>query len=372
MLQLVVNVELRAMNLSRALLLNIHDKLKHVGHYKVKHSGLALLLTLLLSSLVYAQSPSVKTYRGSIGDKHIEMRFTIAGTKVSGTYFYDRFKQDIPLDGTYDARGQLELIEGSGKRKTGKFICKRESETPDVDLDCEWSRPDGTGKALVFLVEQGLIFTKDTKIVPKLFIDRTTKAESSYPQLTAAVLTPAMTEFNRVIETRAQAAMKEFRPETGSRSTFDTTYNVLFADDEKVSIEMVEYSDVGAAHPNTRLWTLNYSLKANRELTLEDIVTPDDEFRTVIAEFVAKDISRRATEMEMREARRSNSPPPKRDEPFMTTDQLPEMDTWALGAKGLVVYFDFPHVIAVFDKTVVPYQVIARYLKRDGVKPQAQ
>jgi hypothetical protein len=43
-----------------------------------------------------------------------------------------------------------------------------------------------------------------------------------------------------------------------------------------------------------------------------------------------------------------------------------------MSAKGLVVYFDFPHVIAVFDKTVVPYNVIARYLKRDGVKPSVQ
>src|SRR6476620_7898878 len=140
-------------NLSAALV--THDKLKHIGHF---------LLTLCLVSVIHAQGTSVKTYRGSLGDKHIEVRLTRDGNKVTGKYFYDRFKQDIPLEGTYDAKGQLEMVEGSGKRKTGKFICKKEPEAPDVDLECEWSRPDGTSKALVFLTEQGLLLKSDTRL----------------------------------------------------------------------------------------------------------------------------------------------------------------------------------------------------------------
>jgi hypothetical protein len=53
----------------------------------------------------------------------------------------------------------------------------------------------------------------------------------------------------------------------------------------------------------------------------------------------------------------------------MTTDGLPEMDRWGLSAKGFVVYFDFAHVMAVFDRTVVPYGVLARYLRSDDVIP---
>jgi hypothetical protein len=59
----------------------------------------------------------------------------------------------------------------------------------------------------------------------------------------------------------------------------------------------------------------------------------------------------------------------KRDEQLMTDDQLPEMDTWGLSPKGFVVYFDFPHVMAVFDKTVVPYGMLARHLSPTGVVP---
>ena len=143
----------------------------------------------------------------------------------------------------------------------------------------------------------------------------------------------------------------------------------MFADEDNVSVEMVEYSDVGAAHPNTRLWTVNYDLKANRELTLNDVFKEGEEHKTAIAEFVAKDINRRADEMERSEARRNNRPPEKREEPVMTVDQLPEMDTWGFSPKGLVVYFDFPHVMAVFTKTVVPYSVVAQYLKPNSIRP---
>ena len=78
-------------------------------------------LLLSLGGLVQGQD-SVRIYRGSLGDKHIEMRFTSTGPKVTGTYFYDQFKQDISLEGAYDAKGQLELLEGVGKKATGKFV----------------------------------------------------------------------------------------------------------------------------------------------------------------------------------------------------------------------------------------------------------
>jgi hypothetical protein len=339
---------------------------------KTKPALRFLLFALFVFSCVVsaqAQSNSSRMYRGSIGDKRIEMRLTLGGDKVTGTYFYDQFKQDIKLEGTYDAKGQLELTEGTGKRKTGKFVCLKETETPDTDLECEWSRPDGTGKALVFLNEQGISFKTGTKIVPKLIRDQKTKAEASYPQLTVASITSEMVAFNQLVESRVQKAIKDFDPETISKSSFDTNYNVMFGNDDIVSVEMIEYSDVGATHPNTRLWTVNYNLKTNKELTLEDVFKPGDEYKTALAEFVTDDINRRADKMEEDEARRNKRQPEKRDEPVMAIDRLPEMDTWALSPKGFVVYFDFPHVMAVFDKTVVPYSVLARYFKSDGVAP---
>src|SRR5207248_1897274 len=51
---------------------------------------------------------------------------------------------------------------------------------------------------------------------------------------------------------------------------------------------------------------------------------------------------------------------------LVTDDQLSEISSWGLTPKGLVVYFDFAHAIAVFDRTVVPYSVIKTYLKPNG------
>jgi len=45
------------------------------------------------------------------------------------------------------------------------------------------------------------------------------------------------------------------------------------------------------------------------------------------------------------------------------------MNAWGFSPKGFVVYFDFPHVIAVFDKTIVPYSVVAQHAKPNGVVP---
>src|SRR5262245_3621023 len=133
----------------------------------------ALLISAIVGLLavgnVHGQSSS-RVYRGSVGNKHVEMRLNVAGNKVTGTYFYDQFKQDIKLEGTLDAKGQLELEEGAGKRKTGKFVCQQVENIEGYDLECEWTRPDGTKTVMAFLAEQGIGFKSDTKIVPTLLI----------------------------------------------------------------------------------------------------------------------------------------------------------------------------------------------------------
>ena len=330
---------------------------------------LLALLVFCLFSVARSQTAPTRIYRGAIGDKHIEMRLNIAGSQVDGTYFYDQFKQDIKLEGTFDSKGELSLNEGAGKKKTGKFVCKAEPEAPDTDLECEWSRVDGTGKRMVYLVQQGLQFRSDIELVPKAILDQKTKAFASYPQLKAPSATDAMNGFNQLVESKLQAAIKAFQPESVAHSSFDTNYNVLLSNNEVVSVEMVEYLDVGGAHPNSRFWTVNYNLKTNKPLSLNDVFREGDEYNTIIAEFAAKDINRRAEQMDRQEARRNNRQPEKRDQPVLSADQLPEMDTWGVSSKGFVVYFDFPHVMAVFDNTIVPWGLLTRYLRADGVVP---
>jgi Deacetylase PdaC len=336
-----------------------------------------LLVTLFVFSasgltvLAQSEGDSLKIYRGSIGDKHIQMKLRIEGSKVTGTYFYDQYREDLKLEGGYNSKGQLELSEaGAGKRTTGKFICEREPKTFGPDVECEWSRPDGTGQALVVLYDQHLALTKGFDIVPKIIVDRKAHVTVSYPQLVGAT-TPAVTDLNSLITSFVQKSIKAFnRDASGRQNSFDANYNVLMATDEIVSIEMEDYSDTGGAYPNTGFWTLNYDLQANKQLDLQDIFQPKADFKTTIAAYVARDINRRAEQIEREEARREGRKPEKRDEPVMTAEQLPQIHGWALSSKGLAIYFDFPHAIAVFDKTIVPYSVVRAQLRLDG--PAAQ
>jgi len=47
-------------------------------------------------------------------------------------------------------------------------------------------------------------------------------------------------------------------------------------------------------------------------------------------------------------------------------DQLSEISHLAMTPNGLTVYFDFPHVISIFDRTFVPYGVVKDYLQPKG------
>jgi len=324
------------------------------------------VISFSVLSVVAAQT-STQEYRGSIGDKHIEMRLSFDGTRIKGTYQYDQFRQDIPLEGSFTPPRRLELTEGSGKKKTGKFVCEKHTNTYDVDLECEWSRIDGSGKAYVTLREQ---FSSKVKIAPKMITERRPRVSISLPQIEGTSLTPAMNAFNLLVQSVVQQAKKEFAPESPERGLYELNYLVMWSNDDLISVELEEYSDSGGAHPNSQLMTVNYSLAANRQLTLDDIFKKGTKYETAIAEYVTKDINRRADQMDQEEAQRNNRPVEKRDEPVMSEDGLPPIGAFALRPDGLAVYFDFPHVMAVFDRTLIPYAVLRDFLKTDGAAAQ--
>jgi len=312
------------------------------------------------------QTPAAKVYRGSIGNRHIEMRLSVQGNKLSGTYSYDGIGQDLKLTGQLDEQGRLQLSEfGANGKQTGKFVCKQKLDGR-IDSECNWSRPDGTREAYVTLEQQHIAFTNGLQIVPKTISNRKTGVGVSYPQITSTgALSSSAQSFNRRILALTQDAIKGFSPIDGHGS-FDTNYNILLGTNDLISIEMAEDYDGGGAHPNNRFWSLTYDLSANKELKFEDLFKPGSDYNTAIAKFVVADIDRREVEFEQENARLEGRQPKQRDEPIVSTDQLSELSGWAITPKGLMVYFDFPHVIAVFDKTFVPYSVFNEYLKPGG------
>jgi hypothetical protein len=341
----------------------------------VKVTQARLVLAAVLCSLLCLAQPDAakaqpaaaakKVYRGSVGNSHIQMNLNIQGNNVSGTYFYDGIGEDLKLVGHIDQQGRLELAESANGKPTGKFTCKRRLGD-EIDSECSWSKPDGTREAFVTLEEQYIAFTNGLQIAPKTISNRRTGVGVSYPQLTGSgALSAGAQTFNRRILALTQAAIKEFSPIDG-RGTFDTNYNVLLGTDDLISLEMTEYYDGGGAHPNNRFWSLTYDLSGNKELKFDDLFKPGSDYNSAIAKYVVADIDKRAAAMEQEEARREGRKPNPRDEPIISTEQLSELSGWAMTPKGLVVYFDFPHVIAVFDRTFIPYSVVNEYLKPDG------
>ena len=331
--------------------------------------AISILAMLSLCASVEA-SAQTKDYRGEIGNSHIQMRLQFNGATVTGAYFYDTVGQELKLTGQMTAQGGLELKESDAKGKqTGKFVCKHFDDP--IDSECAWTRADGTHESVVSLEPQHMAFTNGLEIKPKTISNRRTSVGASYPQLVAKEpLSAAAQNFNRRILELVQKAIKEFEPIDG-RGSFDANYNVLLGTNDLVSIELNVYYDGGGAHPNNYFVSLNYDLAGNKELKFEDLFQAGADYNTAIAKYLVADIDKRATVLEQKDAPDPKQVP-KRDEPIISQDQLTELSGWGMTPKGLIVYFDFPHVIAYFDKNFVPYSVVKQYLKPNGAAARFQ
>jgi hypothetical protein len=291
------------------------------------------------------------------------MSLDFNGNEVSGKYAYDNIGEPLRLTGKLDSEGRLELKEFApkGKQQTGKFSCKKRLDDP-VDSECSWSRPDGTRESMVTLEEQQIAMTAGFEIVPKLINNRRTGVTFSYPQIAGKTdLSAGMQSFNRRVLKMAQKAISEFDPIDG-KGSFDGNYNILLGTNDLVSVELTIYYNGGGAHPNNYFLPLVYDLKSDKELKFEELFEPDQNYQSAIAKYLVADIDKRAAAID----ERYTGQPTKRDEPIISEDQLTELAGWGMTPKGLVVYFDFPHVIAAFDKNVVPYSVVRQYLKPNG------
>jgi hypothetical protein len=314
--------------------------------------------------VVNAQSE--RTFRGSLGDNHIEMRLNFNGTQVSGSYSYDQFRKELQLTGTVTGEGKWELIETSAGKKTGKFLCPPGKSRFDVELECDWTKPTGKAETKSWLSEQSLALPTGLKLTPKVIIRPRSSTTVSYPQLTGPGA--GVSGFNRRIAKLVADSMKDFYPETPSDGAFDLNYTVQSATAEIVSVEINEYMDTGGAHPTTRVWGFTYNLSRNREVKLVDLFKRGAAFEAILKKYCVAEINRHADYLDAEETRLNGKPAAKREEPVMSDDGLPEegFGDFSIGPRGIIIYFDFPHVMAVFGKVLVPYSELKAQLDPDG------
>ena len=325
----------------------------------------------LLAHAANAQAQP-RSFRGSISDVQIEMRLNVTGQKVTGTYRYDHIGKDIKLNGQFDNQGRLQLFELSpANKRTAKITCKRSLEDL-VDSECWWSRLDGKDERTVDLYEQHVALTDGMRVIPKRIRNQKLGLNISYPQLVndAKPLSPGAQGFNRAALASVRKVISEFAPEDAEEEiggVFNVNYILLFAANDLISVEFAEDDYVrGTPHPNEQYWTITYDLKENRELELKDLFKPGSDFKPAIAKAAGAYIDAKSDAMEKQEAEREGRKPELGERGPYMDEEIAEPDFWAITPKGLMIYFNFPHVKAFFDRVFVPYKAIKEHLKPDG------
>jgi hypothetical protein len=311
-----------------------------------------------IASVAPTPDANVKVYRGSLNERGLEMRLKREGQSVSGLYAYDGIGQDIGLDGRATGKEKFELAEKDATGKvTGRWSCEAEKQGEgDQDFSCKWTKPDGKGEQFVALYEQAQ-FSSAWRVAPKVVENRKVGARASYPQIVAGAgsqLSTAVAHFNGLLEKKITKQVRDFAVgmEGEKNLYFHTDYNTLLATDDLISVEMAYDSYAGGVHPESSYDAVTYDLRADRELKIEDLFKSRSGYEKAIADYCLKEINQRAAE-------------PQEDVP-VTKEQLEEISAFAVTPRGLMIYYDLPHVIAAFDRNFVPYVVVRNFLKPDG------
>ncbi|HEX8180147.1 MAG TPA: hypothetical protein VF525_11435 [Pyrinomonadaceae bacterium] len=320
---------------------------------------------LLAASLPTPGQSATQTFRGTIGSQPVVVKLQREGGKLTGSYVYERIGQSLTLAGQIDAQGNVTLAEfDAAHRPTGKFTGKLASDADRADLTLAgtWTRPDGTREQSFNLAEQHVAFTNPAvQFTSKTIADRRLHINATYPQL-AGTNAPGALAFNRTAAAKATKLVTDFRKgvSPSDHVALETDYSVLLATDDLISVELSDYVDFGGAHPNDGYDALNYDLRTGRTLALAALFQPGAKYEPVL-----RRASLASWAAQQRKLAAENGTQPD-DEPIMSEDNYEQWLAWGLTPRGLVLYYDLPHVIAVFDKVFIPWTELQSVLDPKG------
>lgn len=345
---------------------------------------LAAVLIAPLAFVLCAQTPrsqparpkvaaGAKVYRGAIGGRAVEASLSREGERVTGSYSYDGAAGRLKLEGRVGPDGKLTLAEfDRAGRQTGEFACEPGGGgrlALDIDLECEWSKPGGDYKVYAGLTEQHAAFTRAWSVRPRRILNRRYGVGVIYPQLVAARgarLPPGAPAFNRTAATIASSLVREFAAGPPERGMYlRVNYDVLYASDDLLSVELEEERDFGGGRPGTRYFGVTYDLRTGRELWFEDFFKADAQVDRVLYPYVHERINRGYREMNRREAAAGCATRAGEDL-IPPGSEGGGIEAWALTPRGFVVYFNFPQVMAVFNRNFVPFDALRDVLRTDG------
>lgn len=117
---------------------------------------LAILLSFFFAATAFSGNVRTVSYSGAINKTlNIKMKLSIADGKISGSYYYEKNKVEIPLKGTIDDSENFEIQEYDAQGKvTGVF---RGEHTGILELEGDWSKP-GSDRKLSFVLKADAVY----------------------------------------------------------------------------------------------------------------------------------------------------------------------------------------------------------------------
>ena len=328
-------------------------------------------------------SDQTRIFRGEIGDQNkVEMRLVRAGSRLSGTYAYEKVGANLNLNGTIDAKGNFTLQEsdGSGKQ-TGVF--KGEWKEPESEagamLEGSWTKADGSGELSFYLIEQHINFSGGLKLVARQIKEDNKKKRYTmaveYPQIEGAA-SASVERFNKEVSGFVTAEINEWKATAGRDPNEDggsiggdddltVRYDVMLATNDLASI--VFFGSVynhGTPHPNSYSKVINYDLKNNHPLKLADLFQPNSNYLATISSYSINDLKRKS-----KKAGPNGSLLDDENIEEGASAKEDNYRSWNITPKGLLVTFDAYQVgpYAAGPQTVViPYAALKAIINPEG------
>jgi hypothetical protein len=331
-----------------------------------------------------AQTGAPVIFKGFVNAARFEMTLRRAGDKLSGDYFYLKSggANKLNLSGAIDQVGKFTLREtDSSGSQTGEFkgVWKNDSNEATATLVGEWRKPNAKESQFFVANEQAIMFTGDWSIKTRKTTDapkgKRFEAITEYPELTGGTAATAL-KFNQIIKTLVTKPVAAFEKEIstmiaedtlnkGVKNVIEINYDIVYADDDLISVNFLESTFTGGAHGNYTYFTVNYDLKNNRKIQLADLFQPRAKYLETVAAAATRDLQNRKA-------------PDSTDNLGYAQDIFKEgalptaenYQSWNLSRKGLLITFA-PYQVASFadgtQTVIVPYAQLKNIAKPDGV-----
>jgi hypothetical protein len=327
--------------------------------------ALIILAAVLLviggeAGLAGAQAAVGTLFSGSIEDARIEMEIKREGDRLTGSYYYSKSgsAKRLTLKGTISPDGAFTMreMDAAGKQ-TGEFKGKWIESEPDENgtlLSGHWFKPGQTSGGLSFYANEQMTYFTRTQIETREFKEPKDQISVKYPELHGNA---GAAGFNNSAKARVMRSLADFRKKEDPID-FQIDYTVEYADDNMISVNFEQAASIGGLRPETDSFTLNYDLKAGRELKLADLFKPGSKYLATIAEYCLNDLRAR------------NDSGIAHDE--FEDGAKPDADNytnWNITPKGLMIIFT-PYQVApeIYGslKVIVPYSQLKDVARADG------